>query len=178
MTNVIAWYDAHAEDVATQYEDVSSEAVHGCLTDLLPASSAALLDIGAGSGRDAAWLVDKGYEVFPAEPSSKIRALAAQKHPDSRIQWSHDALPALPELTRSGLSFDLILASAVWMHVPQGKRLRAFRKKIWRAATERFWSAAWKARTGWDGTMSPGLRSLSGFRMMASGHCPFSGTSF
>ena len=130
MTNAIAWYDAHAEDVAAQYEDVSSEAVHGWLTDLLPASSAAVLDIGAGSGRDAAWLADKGYEVVAAEPSSKMRALAARKHPDSRIQWSNDALPALPDLTRSGLSFDLILASAVWMHVPPGKRLRAFRKMI------------------------------------------------
>ena len=130
MTNAIAWYDAHAEDVAAQYEDVSSEAVHGWLTDLLPASSAAVLDIGAGSGRDAAWLAGKGYEVVAAEPSSKMRALAARKHPDSRIQWSNDALPALPDLTRSGLSFDLILASAVWMHVPPGKRLRAFRKMI------------------------------------------------
>lgn len=130
MANAIAWYDARAHEIASRYEGVSSERVHGWLLDLLPASSAAVLDVGAGSGRDAAWLAGKGYDVVAAEPSSGMRAWAMRKHPDSRIQWSADALPALPNLTRSGLSFDLILASAVWMHVPPGKRPRAFRKMI------------------------------------------------
>lgn len=130
MTSAIAWYDAHADEVAPRYEGVSSESVHGWLTDLLPASSGAVLDIGAGSGRDAAWLADKGYDVVAAEPSAQMRTLAMREHPDARIQWSKDALPGLPELTRSGLSFDLILVSAVWMHVPQSKRPRAFRKMI------------------------------------------------
>ncbi len=130
MASAIAWYDAHAEDVAAQYEGVSSESVHGWLTDLLPAPSATVLDVGAGSGRDAAWLANKGYDVVATEPSSKMRESATRVHPDPRIQWSSDALPGLPELTRSGLSFDLILASAVWMHVPPGQRSRAFRKMI------------------------------------------------
>lgn len=34
----------------------------------------------------------------------------------------------LAGVLRSGLSFDLVLASAVWQHVAPGQRARAFRK--------------------------------------------------
>ena len=59
-----------------------------------------------------------------------MRAAAAQLHSESTVQWINDDLPALGTVTRSGLSFDLILLSAVWMHVPAGDRPRAFRKLI------------------------------------------------
>jgi hypothetical protein len=39
-------------------------------------------------------------------------------------------LPGLSEVHRSGLTFDLILLNAVFMHVPPGQRQRAFRKLI------------------------------------------------
>ena len=48
MVDPIAWYDANAEAVVARYEAVASEAVHGWLRDLLPQSSASVLDIGAG----------------------------------------------------------------------------------------------------------------------------------
>ena len=51
MANPVAWYDANAETVLAQYEEVTSDAVHGWLQDLLPQNSAAILDVGAGSGR-------------------------------------------------------------------------------------------------------------------------------
>ena len=41
-----------------------------------------------------------------------------------------DRLPALATISKSGLSFDLILLSAVWMHLPPSDRPRAFRKII------------------------------------------------
>lgn len=59
-----------------------------------------------------------------------MRALAAQGHPDERIRWLEDRLPALTQIGRSGLSFDFILLSAVWMHVAPGDRSRAFRKLV------------------------------------------------
>src|SRR5262249_20620223 len=41
-----------------------------------------------------------------------------------------DTLPALGTVTQSGLSFDVVLLSAVWMHVSGNDRPRAFRKLI------------------------------------------------
>ena len=101
----------------------------GCGT-LLPQSSASVLDIGAGSGRDAAWLAANGHDVIAVEPSAPMRAAAASLHDNPAINWIDDRLPALGAVSRSGLSFDLILLSAVWMHVPESDRPRAFRKMI------------------------------------------------
>ena len=51
-------------------------------------------------------------------------------HPSPSIRWISDSLPGLDSLFRLGLSFDLILLSAVWMHVPPADRARAFRKLV------------------------------------------------
>ncbi len=130
MTGSIAWCDAHAEAVMARYEAVRSEAVHDWLRGLLPGRSASVLDIGAGSGRDAAWLAANGHDVVAVEPSASMRTAAAALHRNPAINWINDRLPALGVVSRSGLSFDLILLSAVWMHVPENDRPRAFRKMI------------------------------------------------
>lgn len=130
MVDPIAWYDANAEEVVAQYEAVTSEDVHGWLRDLLPQSSASVLDIGAGSGRDAAWLAANGHDVVAVEPCASMRTAAASLHGNTAINWMDDRLPELSVVSRSGLSFDLILLSAVWTHVPESDRRRAFRKMI------------------------------------------------
>ena len=130
MVDPIAWYDANAEAVVARYEALTSDAVHDWLRDLLPQGSASVLDVGAGSGRDAAWLAAIGHDVVAVEPSASMRTAAASLHGDPAINWIDDRLPALDVVSRSGLSFDLILLSAVWMHVPERDRPRAFRKMI------------------------------------------------
>jgi protein-L-isoaspartate O-methyltransferase len=54
------WYEANAAVVVPQYEAADPAALHAWLQDLLPSSPAAVLDVGAGSGRDAAWLAGGG----------------------------------------------------------------------------------------------------------------------
>ena len=73
MTDSIAWYDARADALAARYEAVAPEQVHDWLLDLLPSKAAAILDVGAGSGRDAAWLASQGHDVVAVEPSSGMR---------------------------------------------------------------------------------------------------------
>lgn len=130
MVDSVAWYDANAEAVVAQYEAVLSEAVHGWLRDLLPKGSASVLDIGAGSGRDAAWLAANGHDVVAVEPSVSMRTAAVSLHGSPAINWIDDRLPTLGVVSRTGLSIDLILLSAVWMHVLESDRRRAFRKMI------------------------------------------------
>lgn len=124
------WYEANAGAVIPQYESVSPATLHLWLRDLLPGRPAAVLDVGAGTGRDAAWLASLGHEVVAAEPAAAMRREAARLHPDPRIRWTEDALPDLSGVLRCGLSFDFVLASAVWQHVHPSQRARAFRKMV------------------------------------------------
>lgn len=71
--------------LVTQYESLTFEDVHASLLDLLPAPGATILDIGAGSGRDAAWFAARGDDVFAVEPSEAMRAHARALHPSLRI---------------------------------------------------------------------------------------------
>jgi len=126
----VRWYDAHAAELAPTYESVRSERLHAWFADLLPARGGLALDVGAGTGRDAAWLASKGFDVVAVEPSIAMREQAASLHPGLNIRWIDDSLPDLRQVLRSGLSFDLILLSAVWMHVAPSQRPRAFRKLV------------------------------------------------
>ena len=130
MRDPIAWYDANAKAAAADYETAEAEDIHGWLLGLLPPARATILDVGAGSGRDAAWLASRGYDVVAVEPSAAMRDEALRRHPGTTVRWIGDTLPVLDTVTRSGLSFDLILLSAVWMHVAPTQRARAFRKLV------------------------------------------------
>lgn len=130
MNNSLNWYDQNAEAVAEQYESVDPRDVHSWLIDLLPNPPGSVLDVGAGSGRDAAWLSSLGFDVIAVEPSKNMREMAIKKHGNTGFQLIDDTMPSLEKVTRLGLSFDTILISAVWMHLPISERPRAFRKLI------------------------------------------------
>lgn len=130
MTDSWTSYDRDAAELAAQYESLAFETVHRELMGCLPKEPAVVLDVGAGSGRDAAWFADHGHQVIALEPSAGMRAEAHRRHPHANIRWLSDALPALEQVSRSGVAFDFILLAAVWMHVPPADRARAFRKLV------------------------------------------------
>ena len=124
--NSTGYYDLNADALAARYDGVDAANVHA---DWAPAhlreEPGFACDIGAGSGRDANWLAARGWEVVAVEPSA-LRDLAAERaHPG--VVWMDDALPDLRALRALGRRFDLILLSAVWMHVAPKVRERAFR---------------------------------------------------
>jgi SAM-dependent methyltransferase len=130
MSDAVNWYDDRAGELAQRYEAVAAEKVHAWVVASLPISPALILDVGAGSGRDAAWLISRGFDVVAVEPSAGMLAEAQRLHPSPSIRWLSDSLPGLDKVLRLGLSFDVILLSAVWMHVQPRDRPRAFRKLI------------------------------------------------
>ena len=130
IRDVVASYNAKAPTLVRDYEDLLFEEVHAPVLDLLPDPGAHILDMGAGSGRDAAWFAANGYNVLAAEPSAEMRNLGKALHPSPNIRWLDDALPAQEKVLRTKLTFDLIWLSAVWMHVPPSARARAFRKLV------------------------------------------------
>lgn len=128
-SDIIAAYDAQAGSLATTYEATDPEAYRATFADLLPSRPDRLaLDVGAGSGRDSAWLAGIGFDVVAAEPSSGMRTAGQRLHGNAAIRWIDDRLPGLDAVHALGLSFDLILLSAVWQHVTPRDRARAFRK--------------------------------------------------
>jgi SAM-dependent methyltransferase len=116
------FYTTHASRLAREYESVAPIVIHGVWRDYLPTTPARAMDVGAGTGRDAAWLAGLGHDVVAVEPSAGMRAEGKRRHPSSPIRWVDDALPDLRTVRELGERFDLILLSAVWMHVPETER--------------------------------------------------------
>ena len=130
VRDVVASYDVGARTLVPEFERLSFEELHVPVLDLLPESAACILDVGAGSGRDAAWFAAQGHRVVAVEPSVELRSAGRVRHTSPDIRWMDDALPALDKVLRSKLTFDLVWLSAVWMHVPPSARARAFRKLV------------------------------------------------
>ena len=122
--------DVEAREAAARYETVSAEQVNDWLMDLLPDDKACILDVGSGSGRDAAWLASIGHDVIAVEPNHTMRKECERLHPDKPFRLLADRLPDLSATFRTGLSFDFILVNAVWMFVAPSHRERAFRKLV------------------------------------------------
>ena len=84
----IAAYDLRAANFAAIYESVSAADVHASFADLVPRASGLALDVGAGSGRDAAWLASLGQEVVAVEPAAGMRREGADAIPTSEYAAS------------------------------------------------------------------------------------------
>lgn len=110
-------YAANSATLAERYETVEPAQLFAPVLDLLPPPPARLADIGAGSGRDAAWFAGQGYPVTAVEPVAELRAEAQRRHPAARIDWVMDHLPLLPGLRGGATRFDLVTAIAVWHHL-------------------------------------------------------------
>lgn len=127
MTANIEYYSTNAKALAEQYNSVTFESVHKDWLDEIP-KEGMVLDVGAGSGRDARYLAAKGLSVVAVEPALNIRELAQTYQVNTPIHWLSDTLPELSEVYKLQTKFDLILLSAVWMHIAPSLRERAFRK--------------------------------------------------
>src|SRR5262245_32603363 len=79
-------YPKEAETLTRQYESVRFVDVHRHVLHLIPRAPCDVLDIGAGTGRDASALAGMGHRVVAVEPTAEFRARAARLHPSPRIE--------------------------------------------------------------------------------------------
>lgn len=121
MSATTSFYNNNASKLAQQYDSLEFESVHQSWTEYWPQSGDVVLDVGAGSGRDARWMSARGCVVFAVEPSTRLLEIG-NYNCSEQVVWLHDSLPYLKHVIELEKQYDLVLLSAVWMHLPVQQR--------------------------------------------------------
>jgi SAM-dependent methyltransferase len=115
-------YAEEAEALFERYESLAFAAVHRPILHLLPQAASRILDIGSGTGRDAADFAAMGHRVVAVEPTDALRTRGMALHQSARIEWLNDSLPELRLLEERGETFDVVMLTAVWTHLDAQQR--------------------------------------------------------
>jgi SAM-dependent methyltransferase len=120
-------YADEARELLQRYEGIPFEDKHRAALHLMPRIAGWVLDVGAGTGADAAWFADRGHRVIAVEPTDELRVPGMRLHPSPSIEWIRDSLPRLAVVMARPERFEVIMLSAVWMHLGEGERPLAMR---------------------------------------------------
>ena len=112
--STLSYYSKNSLIVAERYESADVPQLHDFLSSSLKPGGR-LLELGCGSGRDAAFMVSQGFRVLATDGSASMVQQAKIYHPELAGHVVHLELP-------DGLSnelgvFDGIYAIAVLMHL-------------------------------------------------------------
>jgi len=123
------YYSKHAGTLSERYNRLDPEDVHQSWKHLIVNKNGLALDVGAGSGRDSRWLASHHWDIVAVEPCKNLREFAQENNTisSSSITWIDDKLPDLKKVRALDYSFNLIVVSAVWMHILEKDRKRSFR---------------------------------------------------
>lgn len=121
MDDIIATYESAAGTLIARYDAFDCAVLYAPVIDLFPASPVRVLDIGAGTGRDAAWFAGQGHAVTAVEPVRAFREAGQNMHRDAGITWIDDRLPHLANVPADA-AFDLVTLNGVWQHTDDNAR--------------------------------------------------------
>jgi SAM-dependent methyltransferase len=113
------YYDQNAPDTARRYETADLSSLLTRAYRFFTGENTEppnILEIGPGSGRDAAWFLRQGAAWQGIDGSDAMIAQAEELHPELRGRLRHHRLPD-PLPFRDG-SFSACYAAAVLMHLP------------------------------------------------------------
>ncbi len=125
MINGTHGYREEAQDFIQRTESIPFAEKHQHTLHLIPSAPCTLLDIGAGTGADAASFADLGHRVVAVEPTDELRLAGMALHPSPQIEWVNDSLPNLVETRKRGQQFDIVTMIGVWMHLNAEERQQA-----------------------------------------------------
>lgn len=118
-------YSEHAAELSKRFEAVSFAEKHAAVMHLLPSAPSTVLDLGAGTGADAAWFASRGHRVVAVEPTDALRHAGMELHGADAFAWVDDSLPDLARLQACDERFDVVMLTAVWMHLDELERRKA-----------------------------------------------------
>ena len=109
-------YDDCGAELANRYESASMKEMHSLLLRHLPGKGR-VLEIGCGSGRDAAFLLQHGYDVTAVDASKGMVSAAKRHHPELDQRITCNAFPFSKDDPLLEARFDAIVLVAVVMHI-------------------------------------------------------------
>lgn len=127
--NQISWepYNGmNGVELARSYDSISADGLNSWMRPFLPPYGE-VLDIGAGSGRDAYWFSKQGLSVTCVEPAQTMReAIENKRKFDANLNIVDDSLPRLAQVRKHYKKYDVISLMAVWQHVDPLDRPASF----------------------------------------------------
>ncbi len=114
--STLKYYQKHAAELATRYEEADVSSLHARMLEHLPPQGT-VLEIGCGSGRDASYLISSGFQVTAVDASLQMLAVAVREHPELKGRTFCAALPFEEHHPLLLRRFDAIISVALLMHV-------------------------------------------------------------
>ncbi len=108
------YYHRHSQSFFDRTFSVDPSSFLSPFVRALP-EGAAILDVGCGSGRDLLWMKDRGFAPTGFEKSPGLAALARKHSGCEVIEGDFETFDF------AALSFDAILASGAFVHVPHAR---------------------------------------------------------
>lgn len=122
---VLDGYEADVAEIIDRFDAIPSETLFAPVLPFLPTSPCHVLDLGAGTGRDAVWLAEQGHRIWAVEPVLALRAHGAARGSD--IIWVDDTLPCLRHVLDLNRLFDLVILNGVLHHLSPAAQKTALR---------------------------------------------------
>lgn len=124
---VLAGYAGLGADWIERSDSLDCDEMYAPVADLLPVEPSRFLDLGAATGRDAAWLAGRSHKIIAVEPVRELRDAGQALHPLAGIEWLDDRLPDLERIAAEE-KFDCVLANGVLHHLEPADQARAIRR--------------------------------------------------
>lgn len=110
----LQYYEQNAKQIAVSYERADLSNIYRTLKELF-IKPVRLLELGGGSGRDAAFLLGQGHDLFFSDASLLMIREAISFHPELKFQALVCKAEAFLPFTED--CFDGVVAIAVLMHL-------------------------------------------------------------
>jgi hypothetical protein len=119
-TQTLETYETHAVDIAARFRANSPDRLYRTILEFFHAA-APTADIGCGSGRDVAWLTDRGFQATGFEASN---AMLREAHNHFRtMDLRSVSLPNLASIPDG--AYSNVLCSAVLIHLERADLITA-----------------------------------------------------
>ena len=125
MHKTLSYYKNNAKSLSQRYESANVDNIHTLLINTFPAKSY-LLEIGCGSGRDAGFMYQNGYDIFAIDGSREMISEAKRCHPELADKLEVIKIP--DELYFEPSSFDGVYSIATLMHLDKDSIVSTFEK--------------------------------------------------
>ena len=124
-SQTLAAYDAAAKAFAAEWHEQPAPGdLHALVKRFFKPGRTA--DIGAGSGREVAWLAANGFQVVGYEPSQALLDEARARYPG--LTFESAALPELVGIADG--AFDNVLCETVVMHIARDQIAASVRRLV------------------------------------------------